>query len=138
MAGPDLTAARAQVASIFDCACTVTADDEGVTDDVLDLATLELTPPDDDTTTIYRGPCLVRPRSQANTEQGGGPVALATHQARLPVTATGVHVGHTLTVTRSPNDPTVLGAYTVITVAGGSFAVTRILGLSRRDPGVRT
>lgn len=56
--GPDLSAGVAALERLMDDVCLVTRDAESVGDDVLNEATGELEPPDDDTNVVY-GPDTV-------------------------------------------------------------------------------
>lgn len=141
MAGPPLAAARATAEAVFDAACTITRDVEGTTDDVRDEANLTSTPPAADSTTVYSGPCLLRPPTATTAaqahRQGGAQIATEDLRARVPATVTS-RPGDILTVTASPNDPSLAGrSFDVTRVIAGSYAVTRMLLLADRARGPR-
>jgi hypothetical protein len=136
---PELTRARAAAEKLFDATCTITADREGHTDDLFNEATGVLTRPPDDTDTIYSGPCLVRPTQglgQNRRAEGDAEQFIDRYDLRLPVTATGLAPGQIVTIDSAPNDPDVVDQqFTVLQVAGGSHAITRIVTLQLRTSG---
>lgn len=136
---PDLTLARATALSVMDATCTVRTDPQGRTDDLFDETTGEYTRPPDDQTTVYTGPCLLRPSQglgQNRATMGSAEQFVDRYDLRLPVTATGVHPGDVATIDTSPNDPDMVGReFTVLQAAGGTYAVTRILTVQLRTEG---
>lgn len=135
----DLTAARATAESVFDASCTIRSDPEQRTDDTFDQATGKLTRPAGDSTTVYSGACLVRPSvglGQIRAPMGGAEQFVDRYDLRLPVTAVGLAPGQVVTIDTAPNDPDIVGNdYTILQVAGGSMAVTRIVTVQLRTPG---
>ena len=111
MATLDLTAARDAVATIMVDACTVTRDAQGTDDDTLDQNTGTLTPPVPDTTTVYTGPCLVRPAQNQPraVSEGGAAITASLYECSLPYSAAVPNPGDVLTVTASAWDADLVG-----------------------------
>lgn len=137
MIAGSLPFARAATEALFDSTCTVTRDPEGDADDTYDPVTHHITGHSpSDATTIYAGPCRIRPGLARPTMEGGQTVFVETYAARLPVTAVGLRSGDVLTVVWCSTDPQVVGAeFTVDQVDQGSSSVTRPLVLVRRQRG---
>lgn len=70
------------------------------------------------TSTIYAGPCRVRPRQTQDrmVEQGGTEVGVGDLVVSVPITATGITPGDIVTVTASTYDETLVDR--VMTVLG--------------------
>ena len=121
--------------------CTITRDPQGTDDDVLDPATLVLTPPGGDGATVYDGKCLVRiPRAPIAPDLAGRQDLGIVHiHARIPAAAPAPRRGDvfTLTAVGPEGDASLVGREMwVEAVTAASFLVTRQLVLVdyRRRP----
>lgn len=143
MAGPDLTFARETLEGLMleedgspSSACKVTRDEGGVKDDAYNAATLELTPPVPDATTVYEGACLFRPlQSMArDTREGGASTAITRYRFTIPLDAPEVRVGDDVALTINLRDPTVVGkTYRVTEPLQRGFAIGRGFICERRE-----
>ena len=112
---PDLTDARATAAATLTCVCVIRRVDRSgpVTIDPDTLA--RVTPPD---LTVWTGPCSVSPSGLGDTDSSTGAKQsrLDTYKVRVPVTATGILNGDTLTVTAvdQQGDPELVGRPLVV------------------------
>lgn len=123
---PDLTPARGQVEALMADTCAVTRDPQGARDDEIDPVTLALTPPVDDTTTVYQGKCLVVPLAAGGEHDGAPLEPVRRYRALIPLSAPTVRLGDKVSVTKSARDPQLVGRFFAITdVAVSTFAVVR-------------
>jgi Family of unknown function (DUF6093) len=103
----------------------------------LDEDTLELT---ETATTIYEGPCRVRPRGSQEQDQPIGDLhqTLAPYVATLPYDAEDVRVDDYLTVTESSDADMVGRSFQIRHVGWSSWQIDRRLGLddSEQPPGI--
>lgn len=134
----DLTAPRATAEATLTATCTITYDAQRHGDDVLNEATGALEPPDPDDTTLYTGPCTVRPTAAERVgEEGGVVLYLHTYRLLLPVTAEPV-IGAVATIDAvgDDGDPALVGRELIVTeVAYSSRTVLRRATAVDRRPG---
>lgn len=138
---PDLTLARSTMESTFDSTCTISSDPQAESDDYFDDATLTRSKPVGDATAIYAGACMIRPApglGQRTEQEGEAASFVDVFRLRIPVSATVIPVGATVSIDSCPNDPAMVGrTFNVQQVEGGTFAVSRILTLHARARGPR-
>ena len=139
--GPDLTAARATAATVFDTTVRFTWDPEGDTDDIRDPDTGALTPPTGDATTVWTGEVMLRPerRLTSTKRTGGQSLVDDDHHARLPDDAPVIPPGAVATVLASESRARLVGRTFVTTkIEDGSMAVTQQVRLLAQPRGPDT
>lgn len=117
-----LARGRAHAERLMTDTCTITR----VTAETLD-ADHDLTPT---TTEVYTGKCRIRPRQTQDRmlEHGGDDIGAADLVVSIPITATGVQPGDTVTVDTSTYDADAVGrTYTVLGSVHGSQVTARRL-----------
>ncbi len=126
-----LDAVQVEVESLMVDACTITRDVDGVRDDTLDPATLELIPPNPDTTTVYSGPCGIAARNpsgqstQSLTADGGDREWAARYTLKTPLAGPVPQPGDSVLITAS-RDPGMVGVvFRVIGPTVGTFRLSR-------------
>jgi uncharacterized protein DUF6093 len=128
---PDLSAAAALVeANVMVDQCRVTRDVQGTGDDVFDEESMTLSPPSNDTTTIYTGKCSILPMNlqSADAVSAGIDEVTSTYRIGLPLLAPVVLRGDTVTCTVSTRDAQLVGRkFRVKSSQKSSFAVWRLL-----------
>ena len=103
--------ARLQVESLMTDSCRITRPIDGVRDDTLNPATLQLEPPDPDATLVYEGPCGISARNpsgqstQSLTEDAGDREWAARYTLKTPVSADVPEPGDMVTITACVRDP---------------------------------
>lgn len=120
--------------------CTITSDPQAESDDLFDDTTLTRSKPVGDASTLYSGPCMIRPAglSQRAEQEGEAASFVDIFRLRIPVSATVIPIGATVTIGSCPNDPSMVGRqFNVQQVEGGTYAVSRILTLHARARGPR-
>lgn len=137
----NLDPARTAAESTMLDTCTVTRDGPGRRDDTFDEETLTYTAPTGDATTVYTGKCTcaaIANRGDGSSSQGGQDIYGDLWQIKIPATAA-PQVGDIVTVTASAFDDELVGQeFTVVSVRGGTRAVTRTLRCVTRIRGPRT
>lgn len=136
----DLTAAKSTIESLMLDQCSITLDVEGTHDDVLDPATLRLSRPVNDTTTVYAGRCSVYPEGgqggagRANVAvEGGGQKTLLSYIVAIPAAAAIPPVGAVVHITTAA-DPGLKDAVLRVTaVIGRTRVVVRKLRCELRE-----
>lgn len=139
--GPDLTAARATAATVFDTTVRITFDQQGDTDDVRDPDTGALTPPDPDAVTVWTGDVMLRPDRQTRAAQRTAGQSLSDdgYHARLPGDAPEIPLSAVVTVLASESRPRLVGrTLVVIKIDDGSMAVTQTIRLLAQPRGPDT
>lgn len=137
--GPDLTAARATAATVFDTTVTFTWDEGADTDDIRDPDTGALTPAG--AVTVWTGEIMLRPEKRLTSlkRAGGQSLVDGDHHARLPADAPVIPLSAVLTVVASPSRPQLTGRTMVVTkIEDGSMAVTQQLRLLAQPRGPDT
>jgi hypothetical protein len=129
------------VATTLTEACTIRDDAGGYYDDTFDPSTGKLTP--NATTTIYSGPCQVRPlglgpRREPVETRAGAEVVQIVYRVTVPWDGTsGVRSGMGLTIDAS-TDASLVGIVMVIErIAGGDWQPSRRLDCEERVSGFR-
>lgn len=115
-------------------ACIVKRDAQGSDDDTLNESTGVLARPADDATTVYTGPCRLRPTGlqERTGSEGDRYVVSKAYECAVPLSAVNVLVGDVLTLTAS-QDPLTLGRpFRVTAVVARTLAVQRHLRLEDR------
>lgn len=122
-----LTAGREAAEARMVDACTITRSTTSAP--VFDEETGEYQDPEDDA--VYDGDCEIQLSEGLNAqfpEVGGGLVAVQRVTVKVPISAVGVRVNDTVTVTRSANDPDLLGrVYRVDSTHAKTYATCRRL-----------
>lgn len=133
--GPDLSFARAQIERLMDDQCTVYRDPDAEFDDVLDVDTGEIVPPDHDSRIVYQGKCYFRldGRQNALVDQGGVQRPLRGYQLVIPATADCLEAGDVAVCTASRRDRALVDQEFIVTdVITKSFLVSRKAELVRK------
>lgn len=114
----NLAKARTKVEALLGDTVILERDRPGVADDILDVATGALVPPDPDRTRLWIGPAAVL----ADREDG-------TYRVLLPLAAPLLEVGDEIVVSASGNDAQLVGRRVRVrgVPRGGTFAVVRIV-----------
>ena len=139
--GPDLTAARAVAATVFDTDVQITWDEQADTDDIRDPDTGALTPPDSDTLVVWAGRIMLRPdrRMRSSTPVAGQALTDDDYHARLPADAPPIPLAAVVTVIASDSRPALAGRVMVVTkIEDGSMAVTQLVRLLAQPRGPDT
>lgn len=141
---PNVTGARRRMEREMEKSgtrCTITSDPQGPTDGGLDKTTGRITAPDDDSTVVYRGKCLLGAPQAAgsSTPDSGQDIYRDLYRIRIPVAAAAPPIGAVVTIDANPADVAQIGkTLTVTKVLGSSFPVSRLLGCVDRTRGPRT
>lgn len=112
---------RDEAEQTFDSECLITAEGEGSLDDDGVWQ--------DDTTTIYEGPCSFLPQQATTrtTESAGQVVEMHPYSVKVPQN-TPVERGHVVQVTACPDTAAVGEFFTVRAVQFSQWQVSRVLG----------
>lgn len=117
---------RAAAAALMVDTCVITRGTSGTVYNA-DTDTYTATPG----ATVYSGPCRVKPRDNVDrqVEAGGETVTLWPYVVSVPMTATGIQLDDTVTVTAAGLDPDLVGLeLRVRAVPLGSLLTARRLG----------
>lgn len=136
--GPDLTAAQATAAGIFDTTVEIRWRADGDERAQRDPATLTVTVPE--APVIWSGKIMLRPerRLAANQKAGGQTLTADDYHGRLPATAPTIPLGATVTVLACPRTQMVGRRMVVTKVEDGSMGVTQIIRLLDQPRGPDT
>lgn len=114
---------RDQTEQTFDSECLITSQGEGYLDDDGVWQ--------DNTTTIYEGPCSFLPQSSTRTtESAGATVEIHPYVVKVPQN-TPVEHGHVVQITACPDTAAVGEHFTVRAVQYSQWQVSRILGVEQ-------
>lgn len=130
---PNLEPGRKKLEALMVDACTIVRDDSQEFDDVLNVDTLELVPPDHDDDYVYRGKCVVIPNNQYTGVVIGGVLEqVRSHDLMIPLAAPELAAGDVVTVVSCVRDGQLVNKQFAVTdTTQSTFAVARRVEMVR-------